>query len=74
MTGNVILYHLCVTTAHLNHIQLPLLVLLKYTVILESCYRCYRAVILAKRRLQKVFKNREPIIMASVFWRKAFIS
>ena len=27
--GNLILYHLCVTTAHLNHIQLPSLALLK---------------------------------------------
>jgi len=31
---------------------------------------CY----LGKRRLQKVFNNRVPIIMASVFCRKTFIS
>jgi len=31
---------------------------------------CY----LGKRRLQKVFNNRDTIIMTSVFWRKTFIS
>jgi len=33
-----------------------------------------RAVVWAKRRMQKVFNKRVPIIVANVFWRKTNIS